>query len=175
MRMSTKSRFAVNTVIDLALREAAGPVVLASIAQRQRISLSYLEQLFGRLKRAGIVDSTRGPGGGFTLGRCASEITVADIVRAVDDAPESAGDGAHDSGKAVGGLDTRELWAQLEAVMLQHMAGITLDQLVEEQRALGVDVEVRARRRAISPQPVLRPVRTTAPNSVFALGSFYAV
>ena len=80
MRMSTKGRFAVNALIDLALREPAGPVALAAICARQQISLSYLEQLFSRLRRNGLVESTRGPGGGYTLGRSAAEITVADIV-----------------------------------------------------------------------------------------------
>ena len=84
MRMSTKGRFAVNALIDLALREAGGPVALATISARQQVSLSYLEQMFSRLKRVGIVDSTRGPGGGYTLGRAAAEISVADIISAVD-------------------------------------------------------------------------------------------
>ena len=69
MRMSTKSRFAVQAMIDLALRERSGPVALAQVAARQGVSLSYLEQLFSRLRRAGLVESTRGPGGGYTLGR----------------------------------------------------------------------------------------------------------
>ncbi|HSQ70796.1 MAG TPA: Rrf2 family transcriptional regulator, partial [Rubrivivax sp.] len=85
MRMSTKGRFAVNALIDLALREPAGPVALAAICARQQISLSYLEQLFSRLRKNGLVESTRGPGGGYTLGRSAAEISVADIVSAVDD------------------------------------------------------------------------------------------
>jgi hypothetical protein len=67
MRISTKGRFAVNALVDLALRAPAGPVALASISQRQQISLSYLEQLFSRLRRVGLVESTRGPGGGYTL------------------------------------------------------------------------------------------------------------
>ena len=75
MRMSTKGRFAVNAMIDLALRERAGPVALAAICARQQISLSYLEQLFSRLRRQGLVESTRGPGGGYSLGRGAAEIT----------------------------------------------------------------------------------------------------
>ena len=87
MRMSTKGRFAVNALIDLALREAAGPVALATISARQQVSLSYLEQMFSRLRRVGIVESTRGPGGGYTLGREAALISVADIVAAVTTPP----------------------------------------------------------------------------------------
>ena len=85
MRISTKGRFAVNAMVDLALRESAGPVALSTICARQRVSLSYLEQLFAGLRQAGLVQSTRGPGGGSTLGRAAAAISVADIVAAVDD------------------------------------------------------------------------------------------
>ena len=85
MRLTTKGRFAVTAMIDLALREHQGPVTLAGISQRQKISLSYLEQLFGKLRRHELVDSTRGPGGGYTLARTAREITVADIIFAVDE------------------------------------------------------------------------------------------
>ena len=168
MRVTTKGRFAVNATIDLALRESAGPVALASIAERQRISLSYLEQLFARLKRAGIVESTRGPGGGYTLGRPAAAISVADIVGAVDEPAEEV------DGEAAGDTQPRELWRRLNAVMLEHMGRITLESLVEEQRELGVTVEARPPRRAIAPQPVVKSVRTTAPNSVFAFGRSFA-
>lgn len=168
MRVTTKGRFAVNATIDLALRESAGPVALASIAERQRISLSYLEQLFARLKRAGIVESTRGPGGGYTLGRPAAAISVADIVGAVDEPLEEV------DAEAADGSQPRELWRRLNAVMLEHMGRITLESLVEEQRELGVTVETRQPRRAIAPQPVVKPVRTTAPNSVFAFGRSFA-
>ncbi len=164
MRMSTKGRFAVNALIDLALRESAGPVALASIAERQQISLSYLEQLFGRLRRNNLVVSTRGPGGGYTLGRSANDISVADIVSAVDEPLEDTEREADRQGL------TRGLWQQLSQVMLQHMATISLQRLVDEQVAAGVNIEQRPVRRAISPQPVVKPVRTTAPNSVFALG-----
>ena len=85
MRLTTKGRFAVTAMIDLALRQNNGPVTLAAISQRQQISLSYLEQLFGKLRRHQLVESTRGPGGGYTLGRKAAEITVADIIVSVDE------------------------------------------------------------------------------------------
>ena len=85
MRLTTKGRFAVTAMIDLALRQNNGPVTLAAISQRQQISLSYLEQLFGKLRRHELVESTRGPGGGYTLGRKAAEITVADIIVSVDE------------------------------------------------------------------------------------------
>lgn len=163
MRMSTKGRFAVNALIDLALREPAGPVALAAICARQQISLSYLEQLFSRLRKNGLVESTRGPGGGYTLGRSAAAISVADIVSAVDEPlDDAAGDDRDES-------YSRDLWQRLNAVMLEHMSTITLKNLVDEQIAGGVAVEARPVRRAISARSPVAPLRTTAPNSVFAL------
>ena len=80
MRLTTKGRFAVTAMIDLGLRQNSGPVTLAAISQRQQISLSYLEQLFGKLRRHELVESTRGPGGGYTLGRKAADINMTDII-----------------------------------------------------------------------------------------------
>jgi Rrf2 family iron-sulfur cluster assembly transcriptional regulator len=85
MRLTTKGRFAVTAMIDLALRQGKGPVTLSGISQRQAISLSYLEQLFGKLRRHEIVESIRGPGGGYSLARRADKVTVADIIIAVDE------------------------------------------------------------------------------------------
>src|SRR5882762_4596079 len=85
MRLTTKGRFAVTAMVDLALRQNRGPVTLAAISERQHISLSYLEQLFGKLRRAELVSSVRGPGGGYNLARGTQEISVADIVTAVDE------------------------------------------------------------------------------------------
>ena len=168
MHISTKGRFAVNALIDLALREPAGPVTLASISQRQQISLSYLEQMFSRLRRDGVVESTRGPGGGYTLGRSADRISVADIVIAVDEPMEDPAQ--EERGPDLSGA----LWRRLNAVMREHMAAVPLASLVQEQRDKGVCVEVRPPRRAIAPLPVVKPVRTTAPNSVFAFGRSFA-
>ncbi|HPP83680.1 MAG TPA: Rrf2 family transcriptional regulator, partial [Rubrivivax sp.] len=134
--MSTKGRIAVNAVVDLALREHAGPVTLASIGERQHTSLSYLEQMFSRLRRAGIVESTRGPGGGYTLGRPAAAITVADIVTAVD-APPGGADGAQ-----AGAGHTQALWQHLGEVMVRHMAAISLASVVASERTRGVQVDV---------------------------------
>jgi len=168
MRMSTKSRFAVQAMIDLALRERSGPVALAQIATRQGVSLSYLEQLFSRLRRAGLVESTRGPGGGYTLGRRPVDISAADIVNAVEDEVCEGGDEAQRMQL------TRDLWAELDQVMLRHLATVPLQQLADEQRARGVPVESTTPRRAITAAPVVRPVRSTAPNSVFAFGQSFA-
>jgi Rrf2 family transcriptional regulator, iron-sulfur cluster assembly transcription factor len=168
MRMSTKGRFAVNALIDLALRESAGPVALASISQRQQISLSYLEQLFSRLRRDGMVDSTRGPGGGYTLGRGAELISVADVVRAVDEPMDEGSDEDRSLGMS------KALWERLNVLMLEHMATISLASLVQEQIEQGVSVKPRPPKRAIAQQPVVKPLRTTAPNSVFAFGRSFA-
>jgi Rrf2 family transcriptional regulator, iron-sulfur cluster assembly transcription factor len=173
MRLSTKSRLAVNAMIDLALREADGPVALAAIAARQQSSLSYLELLFARLRRHGLVESTRGPGGGYRLGRAAPAVTLADIVSAVADPTEAAPAEAAQRATAGGAL-TQELWSRLDAVMLRHMSTITLATLADEQRARGVVVERRPARRAIATPPVAAPVRTNAPNSVFAFGRSFA-
>jgi Rrf2 family iron-sulfur cluster assembly transcriptional regulator len=171
MRMSTKGRLAVNALLDLALRESAGPVALASISERQQVSLSYLEQMFSRLRRQGVVESTRGPGGGYTLGRPAAQISVADVVSAVDDPADVAQRTGLDDGLS------KSLWLQLDAVMLEHMATITLQGLVDEQIAAGVRVEPRPARRAPeTPVAVASklPLRCTAPNSVFAFGRSFA-
>lgn len=175
MRMSTKGRLAVNALIDLALRESAGPVALLSISERQQVSLSYLEQMFSRLRRQGVVESTRGPGGGYTLGRLAAHISVADIVTAVDETHE-----AQPRTGVVDGLSA-QLWRELDAVMLAHLATISLQRLVDEQRANGTTVETRTPKRMPSPTQSIPsnvtrlPLRCNAPNSVFAFGrSFVA-
>ncbi|MBI5717938.1 MAG: Rrf2 family transcriptional regulator [Burkholderiales bacterium] len=164
MRISTKGRFAVNAMVDLALRESAGPVALATIGRRQGISLSYLEQLFGGLRTAGLVQSSRGPGGGYRLGRAPVDISVADIVLAVDD-----GDLPVDH--RPGAPATAALWLRLAEAMRQEMAAISLHSLVEAQSERGEPVAAPPPRRAIAPLPTARRPHTTAPNSVFALAS----
>ena len=89
MRLTTKGRYAVTAMLDLALHEAAGPVSLAEIAARQELSLSYLEQLFRQMRKRGLVQSTRGPGGGYRLGKPASEVAVADVIDAVDESVDA--------------------------------------------------------------------------------------
>ncbi len=177
MRLTTKGRFAVTAMLDLALREHNGPVALAAISQRQQISLSYLEQLFGKLRRAELVESTRGPGGGYSLGRAAQDITVADVILAVDEPIDATGCGGkencmgHDSGRCI----THELWTRLNDHMLVYLSSVSLRHLVDEQRANGVVIEEGAPvKRAISSQPVLKPIRVTGPNSVFALGNAFS-
>ncbi len=122
-------------MIDLAMRQHQGPVTLAGISQRQKISLSYLEQLFGKLRRHELVESTRGPGGGYTLARSMKDITVADIIFAVDepiDATQCGGqENCHDEGRCM----THELWSNLNKKMIEYLDSVPLVDLVDQQRA----------------------------------------
>ena len=143
MRLTTKGRFAVTAMIDLALRCADGPVTLAGIADRQKISLSYLEQLFGKLRRHGLVDSVRGPGGGYCLARPGNQITVTDIVRAVDEPLDATQCGGHENCRDEERCMTHDLWATLNTKMYEYLSSVTLANLVEKQlRKLGNNLSV---------------------------------
>lgn len=170
MRLSTRGRFAITAMIDLALRDSAQPVPLQDIALRHRISLSYLEQVFAKLRQHGLVESTRGPGGGYTLGFRGNSITVADIIGAIEDAGEAGAprDGTQDM--------TQDLWAALQTTIVAHMKTITLKSLAEDQRAKGFQVQERkpAKKGVMPKIKPLTPVRTNAPNSVFALANSLA-
>ena len=137
MRLTTKGRFAVTAMIDVALRQHAGPVTLAGIAERQNISLSYLEQLFGKLRRNHLVASTRGPGGGYTLAKPLAAVSVADIISAVDeplDATSCGGRGnCHDDHPCM----THDLWMSLNARMHDYLSSVNLDHLVRQQGVKG--------------------------------------
>lgn len=136
MRLTTKGRYAVTAMVDLALHSQDGPVALADIAERQMISLSYLEQLFGRLRRAGIVESVRGPGGGYLLARPLSDITVSEIILAVDE-PISATQCGGNEGKMCKGNEhclTHDLWMRLSDYIYEFLEQVSLEQLVEENR-----------------------------------------
>ena len=176
MRLTTKGRFAVTAMIDLALREHAGPVALAAISARQQISLSYLEQLFGKLRRHELVESTRGPGGGYTLGRKACEITVADIIVSVDEPIDATQCGGKENCMGEGGrCMTHELWASLNSRMVEFLDSVTLQKLVEDQLAKGVVIENTPMvKKAIFTSPMVKPMRVNAPNSVFALGNAFS-
>lgn len=149
MRLTTKGRFAVTAMIDLGMRQHRGPVALAGISARQKISLSYLEQLFGRLRRQGIVDSVRGPGGGYITARPMSEITVADIIRAVDepvDATQCGGlSNCHDERECM----THELWTKLNEHIYRYLEGIDLGSLVEAQLKKQAEASAREDERRV--------------------------
>lgn len=178
MRLTTKGRFAVTAMIDLGLRQSLGPVTLAAISRRQHISLSYLEQLFGKLRRHELVESTRGPGGGYMLARKASEITVADIIVSVDEPIDATQCGGKENCLGEGSrCMTHDLWTSLNVRMVEFLDSVSLQKLVDDQLAKGVLIEDKDKpsvKRAISAMPALKPIRVNAPNSVFALGNAFS-
>jgi len=129
MRLTTKGRFAVTAMLDLALHQNQGPIALAAISSRQKISLSYLEQLFSRLRRQNIVSSVRGPGGGYYLARDASQISVAEIITAVNEALDATQCGGkqncHDAQRCM----THDLWSNLNKKMFEYLDSVTLSDL----------------------------------------------
>ena len=133
MRFTTKGRYAVTAMLDLAIHYEQGPITLSDISQRQEISLSYLEQLFSKLRKNSLVDSARGPGGGYRLSRLADEIAVAEIIAAVDETVDATrckrkGNCQHEERCL-----THELWCDLSDQIFEFLANITLGSLVEKQ------------------------------------------
>lgn len=138
MKLTTKGRYAVTALLDLALHDSQGPVCLSEIAARQDISLPYLEQLFTRLRRRGLVTSTRGPGGGYNLGRGAADIHVADIISAVDesfDATRCGGERDCHGGKP---CLTHDLWENLSREVHRFLESVSLQQLMQSDAVRGV-------------------------------------
>lgn len=130
MRLTSKGRYAVTAMLDVALHSATGPVPLAEISERQEISLSYLEQLFSRLRRHQLVDSVRGPGGGYRLGRQAAAITVGEVIRAVDesvDATRCQGQSNCQQGER---CLTHSLWSDLSNRIEDFLNNISLAELM---------------------------------------------
>lgn len=164
MRLTTKGRFAVTAMMDLALRGEDGPVALASVSERQKISLSYLEQLFGKLRRFKLVDSVRGPGGGYCIAKPLNQLTVAEIIRAVDeqlDATQCGGrENCHDEHRCM----THDLWSTLNSKMYDYLASVTLGELVERQKAklAGQPSSAVLKDKRLGPQPRLRGNREKA-------------
>lgn len=134
MRLTTKGRFAVTAMIDLAMRQHEGPVTLAGISERQRISLSYLEQLFGKLRRHALVASVRGPGGGYCLTKPLEAVSVADIVHAVDEPLDATQCGGKKNCLDDRTCMTHSLWTNLNAKMNEYLSSVSLADLVAEQR-----------------------------------------
>lgn len=135
MKLTTKGRFAVTAMLDLAMQHGSYPVTLAEISQRQKISLSYLEQLFSKLRRRALVNSVRGPGGGYRLAKDMGRVSVADIIVAVDEPIDSTRCGGkencHDDKKCI----THDLWAKLNEHIFDYLGAVTLKQLVDDQKA----------------------------------------
>ncbi len=141
MRLTTKGRFAVTAMIDLGMRHGEGPVTLAGISDRQKISLSYLEQLFGKLRRHALVDSVRGPGGGYCLAKSMDEVSVADIIRAVDEPIDATQCGGRGNCRAdEQQCMTHDLWMNLNARIFDYLTSVKLSHLVESQNVEGVSI-----------------------------------
>ncbi len=145
MRLTTKGRYAVTAMLDLAIHHDQGPITLSDISQRQGISLSYLEQLFSKLRKHGLVDSARGPGGGYRLSRVASLITVADVVSAVDETVDATRCKGMKNCQEPHACLTHELWTDLSQEIRNFLSKITLAQVVEK-RAKDATREVNLRR-----------------------------
>lgn len=171
MRLTTKGRFAVTAMIDIGLRQTKGPVTLAAISERQSISLSYLEQLFSKLRRKSLVDAVRGPGGGYTLSRSMELISVADIITSVDETLDATScGGSQDCGEGGGMCMTHDLWESLNQHMFKFLDAITLAKIVQEQLDNGWTEEgfpATAQKKM-----TVKPIKLNAPNSVFNLAGF---
>lgn len=161
MRLTTKGRYAVTAMLDLALHYEDGPITLADISQRQCISLSYLEQLFAKLRRQGLVESTRGPGGGYRLSRSPLEIPVADVILAVDEKVETTRCGGLSNCQDDEQCLTHELWAELSQQIYQFLCGISLGNLVERQGVRDVS-ERQHRIQKVNLNSVKREVATAS-------------
>ncbi len=150
MRLTTKGRYAVTAMLDLALHQGQGPITLADIAERQGISLSYLEQLFARLRKRALVASVRGPGGGYSLGRDAAQIFVAEVITAVDESVDTTRcGGAHNCQNNQRCL-THDLWHDLSQRIYEYLNQISLRDLVDRAA-----VQEVARRQEAVPPPQL--------------------
>ena len=152
MRLTTKGRYAVTAMLDLALHHESGPVALADIAKRQGISLSYLEQLFAKLRKRDLVRSTRGPGGGYRLGRSAEEIAVVDVIGAVDESVDATRCGGRENCQGQERCLTHDLWQDLSAQIYDFLKGIDLAHLVERR-----SVQEVAARQGVAPIEVAPP------------------
>jgi Rrf2 family iron-sulfur cluster assembly transcriptional regulator len=129
-------------MIDLALNNGSGPVTLADISERQKISLSYLEQLFGKLRRRALVTSVRGPGGGYNLANPIDQVSVADIIVAVDEPIDATQCGGKENCKDDKKCITHDLWTDLNKHLFEYLQAVKLSELVAKQRNTGSDVAV---------------------------------
>lgn len=130
MKLTSKGRYAVTAMLDVTMHAENGPVSLADISERQAISLSYLEQLFSKLRKHGLVVSVRGPGGGYRLGRCSAQIAIADVISAVNESVDATK--CQGKGNCQGGEQclTHSLWHDLSQRIEEFLQGISLAELV---------------------------------------------
>ncbi len=133
MKLTSKGRYAVTAMLDLALHTNEGPIALSEISSRQDLSLSYLEQLFTRLRKHELVYSTRGPGGGYTLCKSAHEIAVADVIEAVNETVDITQCGGKADCKDGDRCLTHDLWSELGNQIQTFLSGVTLGQLIDQE------------------------------------------
>ncbi len=172
MRLSSKIRFAVSAMIDLARHQNSGPISLRVISSRQNISLSYLESMFSQLRQRDLVASSRGPGGGYSLGRDARVITVADILDALEELPYMYPEDNRE--QAIPYLATNELWNSMNAKALEYLSSVRLSDLISKIPLSSMHFEESHsqpfKKHGASPAVVQPTLPLNVPNSVFALG-----
>ena len=134
MKLTTKGRYAVTAMLDLALHGDSGPVSLAEISNRQEISLSYLEQLFSKLRRNGLVTSTRGPGGGYSVARELHQVAVSEIICAVNESVDATQCGGKENCHSHGRCLTHDLWEGLSAQIEEFLSSVSLQDMIDRQR-----------------------------------------
>ncbi|MFZ1342038.1 Fe-S cluster assembly transcription factor [Thiothrix eikelboomii] len=138
MKLSTKGRYAVTAMMDLAIHDYEGPVTLADISNCQGISLSYLEQLFAKLRKSGLVEGVRGPGGGYRLGKPASQISIADIIAAVDETIDATRCKGNEDCHAGEKCLTHQLWTDLSKSLYEFLDGLTLASFINRPEVRAV-------------------------------------
>lgn len=175
--LTSRACLALTALIDLASLSRSGPVALTALCARQDISRSYLEQLFGKLRHHGLVQTTRGPGGGYSLGRNAADISVADVLIAID----MRGEPRTGDPKASRRIDrdgypfTDDVWAGVNQKLIECLATVSLQSLVDQQPGeLEPAVPAPIIKRGVMPRPVVLPFKASGPNSVFALGHAFS-
>jgi Rrf2 family iron-sulfur cluster assembly transcriptional regulator len=157
MRLSTKGRYAVTAMMHLAIHDRYGPVTLAEISRCQGISLSYLEQLFAKLRKRNLVEGVRGPGGGYRLSRSPDQVTVANIISAVDERLDATRCCGHENCQDGQRCLTHQLWTDLSHQIFTFLEGITLGQFVERPAAYDVAHFQNGRRRDRSSERFIAP------------------
>lgn len=178
MRLTTRSKFAVIAIVDLGARSVGSPVALSTLSERYGISVSYLEVLFSGLRQAGLVVSTRGPGGGYTLARSTLDISVADIVLA-SEIGKPGGPRSADAMSTSQGAMTADLWAAFNRSVMEYLGSVSVAELVSQQPPSEGSAPLAAVTKAIGPVRRAKPrgqlPGAGVPNSVFALGASRAM
>lgn len=151
MKLTSKGRYAVTAMLDVAMHASVGPVPLADISERQGISLSYLEQLFSKLRKQGLVVSVRGPGGGYRLGKCTAEIAVADVISAVDESVDATKCGGHGNCQAGNQCLTHTLWHNLSQQIENFLKNISLSELVKQNDVQTVSQRQDKQHKSVDP------------------------